>query len=163
MRELDHKESWGLKNRCFWTVVLEKTLENPLDSKEIKSVNCKGNQPWIFTGRTDGWSSNTFATWCEEPTHWKRSWCWERLRAGGEEGDRGWNDWMASPAQWAWVWVNFRRQWRTGKPAMLYTMGLQSETGLTDWTTTTKLKKEREKGQGGASVVSRGTSLGFTW
>ena len=51
--ELDHKEGWGLKNWCFWTVVLEKTLESPLDCKEIKAVNPKGNQPWIFIGRTD--------------------------------------------------------------------------------------------------------------
>ena len=53
MWELDHKEGWVLKNWCFWTVVLEKTLESPLDSKEIKPVNLKGNQPWIFIGRTD--------------------------------------------------------------------------------------------------------------
>ena len=53
MWELDHKEGWAVKNWCFWTVVLEKTLESPLDSKEIKSVNPKGNQPWIFIVRTD--------------------------------------------------------------------------------------------------------------
>ena len=53
MWELDHNEGWALKNWCFWSVVLEKTLESPLDSKEIKSVNPKGNQPWIFTGKTD--------------------------------------------------------------------------------------------------------------
>ena len=53
MWELDYKESWAPKNWCFWTVVLEKTLESPLDSKEIKSVNPKGNQSWIFIGRTD--------------------------------------------------------------------------------------------------------------
>ena len=52
MWEVDHKESWAPKNWCFWTVVLEKTLESPLDSKEIKPVNPKGNQPWIFIGRT---------------------------------------------------------------------------------------------------------------
>ena len=53
MRELDHKEGWVLKNWCFWIVVPEKTLENPLDCKEIKSINTKGNQPWIFIGRID--------------------------------------------------------------------------------------------------------------
>ena len=53
MWELDHKENWALKNWCFWTVVLEKTFESPLDYKEIKPVNPKGNQPWIFIGRTD--------------------------------------------------------------------------------------------------------------
>ena len=84
------KKSWALKNWCFWTVVLEKTLESPLDSKEVKPVNPKGNQPWIFTGRTDAGSSNTFTTWCKELTHWKRPWCWERLKAGGEGDDRGW-------------------------------------------------------------------------
>ena len=53
MLELDHKEGWALKNWGFWTVVLKKTLESPLDRKDIKSVNHKGNQPWIFIGRTD--------------------------------------------------------------------------------------------------------------
>ena len=53
MWELDHKESWALKNWCFWTVVLEKIIESPLDCKEIKPVNSKGNQSWIFIGRTD--------------------------------------------------------------------------------------------------------------
>ena len=71
------------------------------------------------------WSSNTLATWCKELTHWKRLWYWERLRAGGEGGDRGWDGWMASPTQWTWVWVNSGRQWRTGRPDMLQSMGLQ--------------------------------------
>ena len=88
-----------MKNRSFWIVMLVKTLESPLDCKEIKPVHPKGNQPWKFIGRTDGWSwsSNTLATWCEEPTHWKRTWCWERLKAGGEGDDKGWDGWMASP------------------------------------------------------------------
>ena len=99
--ELDYKESWVLKNWCFWTVVLEKTLESPLDCKEIQPVNPKGNQSWIFIGRTDPEAeTNTLATWCKELTHWKRLWCWERLRAGGERDDRGWDGWMASPTQW---------------------------------------------------------------
>ena len=71
MWELDHKEGWSPKSWCFLTVVLEKTLESSLDNKDIKPVNPKGNQSWIFIQRTDGWSwsSNTLATWCEEPTH----------------------------------------------------------------------------------------------
>ena len=86
MWDADHKESWAPKNWFFQTGVLEKTVESPFDCKEIKLVNPKGNQPWIFTGRTDGWnwSSHTSATWCEEPTHWKRTWCYERLKARGE-------------------------------------------------------------------------------
>ena len=71
------------------------------------------------------WSSNTLATWCEEPTHWKIPRCWERLRAGGEGGDRGWDGWMVPLTQWIWVWANSRRQWRTGKPGVLQLMGLQ--------------------------------------
>ena len=87
------------KNWCLWTVVLEKTPKSPLDSKEIKPVNLKGNQPWIFIGRTDAEAenSNTLATWCEELTPWKSLWCWKRLRAEGEEGITGWDGWMASP------------------------------------------------------------------
>ena len=80
----------------------KKTLESPLDSKEIKLVNLKGNQHWIFLGRTDP-EAVTLATWCEELTHWKRPWCWERLKAGGEGGDRGWDGWMESLTQWTWV------------------------------------------------------------
>ena len=68
------------------------------------------------------WSSNTLATRCEEQTHWKRPWCWERLRAEGEGNDR-WDGWMSSPTQWTWVWANSGRWWRTGKPDMLCSMG----------------------------------------
>ena len=71
------------------------------------------------------WSSNTLATWCEELTHLKRPWCWERLKAGGEGDDRGWDGWMASPTQWTWVWVSSRSWWRTGRPGVLQSMGLQ--------------------------------------
>ena len=69
------------------------------------------------------WSSNTLTTWCEELTDWKRLWYWKRLRTGGEEGDRGWNGWMASPTQWTCIWTNSRRWWRTRKPGVLQSMG----------------------------------------
>ena len=71
------------------------------------------------------WNSNTLATWCKEPTHWKRSWCWERLKTGGEGDDRGWDDWMALPTRWTWVWASSGTWWRTGKPGMLQFMGSQ--------------------------------------
>ena len=119
MWELDYKESWALKNWCFWTVVLEKTLESPMDCKEIQLVNPDRNQSWIFIGKTDGWSwrSNTLVTWCEELSHWKRPWCWGRLKAGVEEGDRGWDGWIASPTRWTWVWgVGYREAWQRGSP-----------------------------------------------
>ena len=111
MWELDYKESWALKNSCFWTVVLEKTLESPLDCKEIQPVHPKGDQSWVFIG---SWNSITLATSWEELTHWKRPWCWEELGAGGEREDRGWDDWMASLTRWTWVWVNSGSWWWTG-------------------------------------------------
>ena len=83
MWELDCKESRVSKNQWFWTVVLEKIVESPLDCTEIQPVHPKGSQPW-FHWKDWCWSFNTLATWCEEPTHWRRSWCWERLRARGE-------------------------------------------------------------------------------
>ena len=87
--------------------VLEKTLESPLDCKEVKPVNPKGNQLWIFIGRTDAEAEtpNTLANWCKELTHWKRPWGWARLKPGGEGDDRGWDDWMASLTWWTWVWA----------------------------------------------------------
>ena len=71
------------------------------------------------------WNSNPLATWCEELTHWKRPWCWERLKAGREGYNRGWDGWMASLTQWTWVWASSRSWWWTGKPGMLLSMGSQ--------------------------------------
>ena len=71
------------------------------------------------------WSSNTLATCCEELTHWKRPWCWERLKAGGEGDDRGWGGWMASPTRWTWVWAGSGNWWWTGRPGVLRFMGSQ--------------------------------------
>ena len=124
MWELDYKESWPPKNWCFWTVELEKTLESPLDCKEIQPVHPKGNQSWIFIGRTDAEAEyfNTLAIRCEEWTHWKRPWCWERLKVGGEGDDRGWDGWMASPTQWT-VWVSSGSWWWTGRHGMLQRVG----------------------------------------
>ena len=112
MWKLDHKEDRMPKNWCFHIVVLEKTLESPLDSNQsiLKEIS------WCWS-----WSSKTLATWCKEPTYWKRPWCWGRLRAG-EEGDRGWDGWMASSTQWTWVRANSERWWRTGKPGVLQCM-----------------------------------------
>ena len=132
----DYKESWALKNWCFWTVVLEKTLESPLDCKEIQPGHPKGKQSWVFIGRTDveAETPNTLDTSCEELTHWKRPWCWEGLRVGREGDDRGWDGWMASPTQWTWVWVNFGSWWWTGRPGVLWFMGLQRvRHDLSDW------------------------------
>ena len=127
MWELDYKESWTLKNWCVWTVVLEKTLESPLDCKEIQPVHFEGDKSWVFIGRTDA-EAETPIPWLphgglNELTHWKRSWCLEGLGSGGEGDDRGWDGWMASLTQWTWVWVNSRSWWWTGRPGVLWFMG----------------------------------------
>ena len=83
-----------------------------------------------------GWKLTFFnpvATWCKEATHWKRLWCWERLKARGEGDNRGWDGWMASLTQWTWVWVGSGSWWWTGRPGMLWFMGLQR--GGHDWVT----------------------------
>ena len=134
MWELDSNESWELKNWCFWTVVLEKTLESHLDSKEIKSMNPKKlvlNIHW----KDWCWSrnSNTLSTWWEELAHWKRPWCWGRLKAGREGDGRGWDGWMVSPTRWTWDWVSSGSRWLTGKPGMLLSTG--SKVVGHDWQT----------------------------
>ena len=98
MWELDCEESWVPKNWCFW--IVEKTLESPLDCKEIQPVHSKGDQSWVLTGRTDA-KAETSILW---PSHVKsgligKDWCWEGLGAGGEGDDRGCDGWMASPTQ----------------------------------------------------------------
>ena len=123
MWELDHKEGWVLKNQCFelwcwrrlwrvpWTV---RRSNQSILKKSTLNIHWKD---W-------GWSCNTLGTWCKELTHWKRSWCWERLRTG-EGGDRGWDGWMASSTQRTWIWANSGRYWKTGKTGVLQTLGSQ--------------------------------------
>ena len=89
MWELDHQESWALKSWCFWTVVLEKTLESPLDWKEIKLVNPKGNQSWIFIGRTDGEADFGHLMWRADPDAGK-NWGQEEEKGMKEEEMGGW-------------------------------------------------------------------------
>ena len=130
MWELDRKESWVLKIWCFWTVVLEKTLESPLDCKEILEEISPGSS---LEGMMLKLKLQYLATWCEELTHWKRPWCWEGLKAGGEGDDRGWDGWMASPTQWTWVWVDSGSWWWTRRPGVLWFMG--SQRVRHDWAT----------------------------
>ena len=124
MWELDYKESWALKNWCFWTVVLEKTLESPLDGKEIQPVHPKGDQSWIFIETTEAEA--------ETPILWPPD---VKKRLIGKDPDTGndwWREvkgtadgWMASPTWWTWVWVGSRSWWWTGKTGMLQSMGSQ--------------------------------------
>ena len=140
--DVDYKESWAPKNWCFWTVVLEKTLENPLDCKEIQPVLLKGNQSWIFVGRTDA-EAEIPIFWSPDLTHLKRPWCWGRLKAGWEGDDIGWDDWMASPTQWTWISVNSGRWWWTGRPGVLQPMG--SQTVRHDWVTELNWRQSQRK------------------
>ena len=78
------------------------------------------------------WSSSILVTWGKQLTHRKSPWCWARLRAEGEEGVRGWDDWMASPMQWIWTLANSGRWWGTGRPCMLHSMGI-AELDMTTW------------------------------
>jgi len=94
---------------------------DPTSPSQRKSVLNILWKDWCWS-----WNSNTLATWCEELIHWKRPWCWERLKPGGEGDDRGWWDgWMASLTQQTWVWVNSGSWWWTGRPGVLQFMGSQ--------------------------------------
>ena len=125
MGELDYNESWALKKWCFWTVVLEKTLESLLDFKEIELVSPKWNQSWIFIERTDA-ETEVPIVWPPDAKNWLiwKVHCWEWLKAG-EGDDRGWDGWMASLTQWMWVWVNTGSWWWTGRPGVPQFMGSQ--------------------------------------
>ena len=134
MWELDCEEGWALKNWCFWTVVLEKTLESPLDYN-IKPVHPKGDQSWVFIGRTDV-EAETPILWPSEVKSWfiwKTPWCWETLRAGGEGDDRGLDGWMATLTQWIRVWVSSGSWWWTGRPGVLQLWVAKSQTLLSNW------------------------------
>ena len=117
MWELDYKESWAPKNWYFWMVVLEKTLESPLDCKEIQPVHPRGNQSWMITERTDA-EAETLILWPPDVKNWLirkdpdvgKDWRQE------EKGMTGWDGWMASLTQWTWVWVNSGSWWWTRKP-----------------------------------------------
>ena len=124
--ELDCEEGWAPKNWCFWTAMLEKTLESPLGCKRSNQSILKKNQCWLFTGRTDA-KAETPILW---PPHAKIWLIGKDSDAGKdwgqeEKGLTGWDGWMASLTQWTWVWANSRRQWSSGKPGVLQFMALQ--------------------------------------
>ena len=125
MLELDCEENWVLKNWCFWTVVLEKTLESPLDRKEIQPVHPKGDQSWVIIGRTDV-EAETPILWPPDAKSWL---IWEDPDAGKDWGQEkgttedemvGWHQ-----TQWTWVWVDSGSWWWTGRPGVLRFLGLQ--------------------------------------
>ena len=121
----------------------------------------------MWKGWCWSWNSSTLATWCKELTHWTRPWCWERLKAGGEGDDRGWNGWMASLTQWTWVWENSGSWWWTGRPGVLQSMGVtKSRTRLSNWTELNWTETRPNKKQGGEASPTEGSIVlrfNFQW
>ena len=115
---LSYLKIWILSSAAYKQAYVSPVLER---EKKRKKINILHLGPFsFFTGQF-----LDLATWWEELTPWKRSWCWERLKAGGEGDDRGWDGWMASPMRWMWVWVSSRSWWWTGRPGVLRSMGSQ--------------------------------------
>ena len=125
MWELNCKESWAPKNWCFWTVVLEKTFESSLNYKEFKPVNPKGNQFWIFIGRTNAEGCQSFDHLMWRTDSLEKTLMLGSLKVGGEGDNRGWDGWMVSLPQLTWVWVSSGSWWWTGRPGVLQSMGSQ--------------------------------------
>ena len=115
-RRIDAFELWCWRRllRVPWTA---RRSNQSILRKSVLNIHWKD---WCWS-----WNSNTLATWCEELTHWNRPWCFQRLKAGGDGDDRGWDGWMASLTWWTWVWASSRSWWWTGKPGVLQSMGSQ--------------------------------------
>ena len=107
----------GVGEDSWESLGLQEDQTSQSSRKSVLNIHWKD---WCWS-----WSSNTLITWCEELTHWKRPWYWERLKVGGEGDNRGCDSWMASPTRWTWDWASFGSWWWMGKPGMLQSMGLQ--------------------------------------
>ena len=118
-------ESWTIKKAEHWRIYAfelwcwRSLLRVPWTARKsnqaiLKEISPSNERDWCW-----GWNSNTSASCCEELTHWKTAWCWERLKVEGEGDNKGWDGWMASLPQWSWVWASSGRWWQTRKPAML--------------------------------------------
>ena len=157
MWELDYKESWATKNWCFWNVMLENILENLLVCKEIQPAHPKGNQSWIFIGRTDA-EAETPILWPPDVNNWligkdpDAGKDWRREEKGMTEDEMVW---MASLTPWTWVWVNSGSWLWTGRPGMLWSMGSQSRTQLSDWTELSTLLGRGDRLEEKAPVLKR--------
>ena len=132
IQELDYKESWVLKNWCFcW----RRLLRVPRTARRSNRSILKEISPGCsLEGLLLKLKLQYFGHLMQKADSFEKTLMWERLRAGGEGDDRGWDGWMASPTQWTWVWVDSRSWWWTGRPGVLSFMGSQSQTRLSNWT-----------------------------
>ena len=133
-------ESWTVKKAewrridAFELWCWRRLLRVPWTARRSNQSILKETSPeFHWKDQCWSWNSSTLATWCEELTHWKRPWCWARLKAEGEGDNRGWDGWMASPTWWAWVWTSSEGWWKTGKPGVLQSM--RSQRGRHNWAT----------------------------
>ena len=140
-------ESWTKKKAELWRIVAfeqwywRRLLRIPWTARRFnQSILKEISSEYSLEGVIWSWNSNTLATWCEELSHWKRPWCWERLKAEGEGDDRGWDGWMASPTWWTRVWVSSGSWWWTEKPDVLQSMG--SHRARFDWVTEQQQQKQ---------------------
>ena len=132
-------ESWTIKKAEHWRIdafklwCWRRLLRISWTEQKSKQSILKEISPeYSLKDLCRSWSSNTLATWYKELTHWKRPWCWEGLKVGGEGDNRGWDGWMASPTLWTWVWASRSHAW-TGKPGVLQSIG--SQRVWRDWAT----------------------------
>ena len=147
--ELGHKEGWAPKNWYFQIVVLEKTLESPLDRQEIKPVNPKEINPeYSLEGLAEAEAPILWPHNVKSQLIGKRPWAWERWKAKGEWGSRIWDDYVPSLTQWTWIWANFGRQWRTEEPVLLQSIGSQRVGYDSNWTTITAFIDGKNEAQG---------------
>ena len=128
VKKVDSQKIGAFKLWCW-----KRLLRVPWTARRSnQSILKEINPEYSLEGLCWSWNSSNLVI-CEQLTHWRSPWCWERLRAGGEEGVRGWDVWMASLMQWTWTSANFRRWWGTGRPGVLQSTG--SQRAGHDWVT----------------------------
>ena len=125
MWELDHKDSWVSKNTCFWTMVLEKTLETWTARRSNQSILKEISPHYSLEGLMLKLKLQYFGHLIGRTDSLEKTRCWERLKAGGKGEDRGWDGWMATRTWWTWVWASSGSWWWTGKPGVMQSMGSQ--------------------------------------
>ena len=164
MWELDHKEDWAPKNWCFWTVVLDKTLESPLDYKEIKQVSPRANQSWIFIGRTDA-EVEAPMLWPPGAKNWligkdpdaRKDWMWEEKGTVTDEMV-GWNTNSIDMSL-----ASYQSWWWTGRSGMLHSMG-SKEFDTTEWLNWAEVEEQEETSAGNGKnwpILNKGSILGW--